>query len=177
MQIPFAPKQRLFLTSLFCAVLLPIPGCELKEEQPSLKQSYIQNNLEIGQTLHLSDLTKSAEGTVCVLYPYSDRVVDSVTQSARINAYLKARDYRGDEGHWEFVVVEPETVSLSIFKRSERLDVLAIHSIQPEDKAKLPEGFKQVNCASLENAVITKIESQDQISLEKRILLGMGEIK
>ncbi|TNV97565.1 hypothetical protein C5H22_00555, partial [Xylella fastidiosa] len=96
---------------------------------------------------------------------------EKVPQSVHINAYLKASGYIADESHWAFVIAETETVNLYQFKRSRNLDILASHEIQSEHKTKLPEHFKPANCASLENAIVTKIESKN------RFFLIMGEIK
>lgn len=83
----------------------------------------------------------------------------------------KATGYSPDESHWAIVVVEPEAMRISKFKRSEKLDILASHEIQSEHKSKFAEGFESANCSSLQKAAITKIESKG------RIFLTMGEVK
>jgi hypothetical protein len=136
-----------------------------------IEQSFLQNDLKIGQVLRLVSITKAMSGTVCALYPYQPYVAEGVPESVRINAQLKATGYTPDESHWAIVVVEPEAVYISNFKRSEKLDILAPHEIQPEHKSKFTEGFESANCSSIQKAAITKIESQG------RIFLVMGEIK
>lgn len=135
-----------------------------------IEQSLLQNNLKIGQVFRLSSITKATSGTVCALYPYQPYVSGGGQEGARINEHLKA-NYTPDESHWAIVIAEPEAVHISKFKRSEMLDILALHEIQPEHKAKLPEGFEPANCSYIQKAVVTKIES------EGRIFLVMGKIK
>jgi hypothetical protein len=130
-----------------------------------IEQKFLQNDLKIGQVLRLSGITKATSGTVCALYPYQPYVAEGVAESVRINAHLKATGYTPDESHWAIVVVEPEAVHISKFKRSEKLDILASHEIQPEHKSKFAEGFKSANCSSIQTAAITKIESQGRLFL------------
>ncbi len=165
MQIIFSTRRRLLAVSLFCALLVPMFGCESKGGRQMIEQNFLQNDLKIGQVLRLSSITKAKSGTVCALYPYQPYVAEGVPESARINAHLKATSYTPDESHWTIVVVDPEAVHISKFKRSEKLDILASHEIQPEHKAKLAEGFDAANCSSLDKAAITKIESQGRIFL------------
>lgn len=164
-------RHRLLSISISCVLLVPIFGCGSKGSQQMIEQDFLQNNLNIGQILLLSSITKATSGTVCALYPYQPYVAEGVPESARINAHLKATDYTPDESHWAIVVVQPEAVDLSNFKRSEKLDILASHEIKPEHRRKLPEGFEPANCSSLQKAAITKIESQG------RKFLVIGEIK
>ena len=130
-----------------------------------IEQSFLQNDLKIGQVLRLSSIIKATSGTVCALYPYQPYVAEGVPESVSINAHLKATGYTPDESHWAIVVVEPEAVYVSNFKRSEKLDILASHEIQREHKSKFAESFKSANCASIQKAAITKIESQGRIFL------------
>lgn len=130
-----------------------------------IEQSFLQNDLKIGQILRLSSITKATSGMVCALYPYQPYVAEGVSESTRINVHLKATGYTSDESRWAIVVVKPEAVHLSKFKRSEKLDILALHEIQPEHKAKLPEGFEPANCSSVKKAAVTKIESKNGVAL------------
>ncbi len=130
-----------------------------------IEQNFLQNDLKIGQVLRLSSITKATSGTVCALYPYQPYVAEGVPESVRIDAHLEATGYTPDESHWAIVVVEPEAVHISKFKRSEKLDILASHEIQPEHKSKFAEGFESTNCSSMQKAAITKIESQGRIFL------------
>lgn len=136
-----------------------------------IEQNFLQNDLKIAQVLRLSSITKATNGTVCALYPYQPYIAEAIPESIRINTHLKETGYTPDESHWAIVVVEPEAVHISKFKRSEKLDILASHEIQPEHKSNFAEGFKSANCSSIKKAAITKIESQG------RIFLVMGEIK
>ena len=63
------------------------------------------------------------------------------------------------------MVVEPEAVYISKFKRSEKLDILASHEIQPEHKSKFAEGFESANCSSIQKAAITKIKQLERTYL------------
>ncbi|MDC7970222.1 hypothetical protein [Xylella fastidiosa] len=150
--------------------LTSMTGCKSKGKEKMIEE-YIQNDLKVGQVVRVTDLTKVTHGMVCTLYPYQSYIDEKVPQSVHINAYLKASGYIADESHWAFVIAETETVNLYQFKRSRNLDILASHEIQSEHKTKLPEHFKPANCASLENAIVTKIESKN------RFFLIMGEIK
>ena len=130
-----------------------------------IEQNFLQNDLKIGQVLRLSSITKATSGTVCALYPYQPYVAEGVAESVRINAHLKATGYTPDESHWAIVVVEPEAVHISKFKRSEKLDILASHEIQPEHKSKFAEGFKSANCSSIQKAAITRIKQSERTYL------------
>jgi hypothetical protein len=130
-----------------------------------IEQNFLQNDLKIGQVLCLSSITTATSGTVCALYPYQPYVAEGVPESVRINAHLRATGYTPDESHWAIVVVEPEAVHISKFKRSEKLDILASHEIQPEHKSKFAEGFKSANCSTVQKAAITKIEQSERTYL------------
>ena len=130
---------------------------QIKGGQQMIEQSFLQNDLKIGQFLRLSSFTKATSGTVCALYPYQPYVAEGVPESVRINAHLKATGYTPDESHWAIVVIEPKAVHISKFKRAEKLDILASHQIQPEQKSKVAEGFESANCSSIQKAAVTKI--------------------
>lgn len=147
------------------ALLVPIFGCEFKGRQQMIEQSFLQNDLKIGQVLRLVSITKAMSGTVCALYPYQPYVAEGVPESVRINAHLKSTGYTPDESRWAIVVVEPEAVYISKFKRSEKLDILASHEIQPEHKSKFAEGFESANCSSIQKAAITKIKQLERTYL------------
>ncbi len=160
----------MLLAVFFSMLLVSVSGCDSNDYGQLIEKNQLQNELKVGQALRLNRLLKTSDGVICILYPYQEYVAQKAPQSARINAYLKASGYVADESHWAFVVVESEKVHLSKFKRSGKLDAVS-YAIQPEHKAKLPPGFAPVNCASLAHAVLTKIESHNQI------FLIMGEMK
>jgi hypothetical protein len=136
-----------------------------------IEQRFLQSDLKIYQVLRSSGAIKATSGTVCALYPYQPYFAEGVPGNFRIYAHMKATGYTADQSQCAIVVVEPEAVHLSRFKRSEKVDILALHEIQPEHKSKFAEDFDSVKCASIQKAAITKIESQG------RIFLVMGEIK
>ncbi len=155
---------------LLCVLLASIIGCTSNSNQ-MIDQEYLQRELKIGQVLPLSILVKSSSGLVCALYPYQPYVAEGTPESSRINAHLKAEGYTPTESHWAIVVVESAAVHLSKFKRSEKLDILAIHEIQSEHKAQLPGAFEPAPCAYLQKAAVIKLESQG------RSFLVMGKME
>ncbi len=164
-------KSRWMPAAVFCFLLcVSILGCDSEDRRQLIKKHQLENELKVGQVLRLSSLVKTSDGVVCVLYPYQERVAREDPQSTRINAWLKASGYTGDEGRWAFVVAEPERVHLSRFRRSDELHAFR-YPVQPEEKAQLPPGFVPAGCASLAHATLTKIESHNGI------FLIMGEIK
>ncbi len=167
--VQFLTRTRRWLLAIspFCALFVLSFGWESKAGQQMIEQSFLQNDLKIGQVLRLSSFTKASSGTVCALYPYQEFVTEGDPESVRINAHLKAIGYMADEGHWAIVVVEPEAVHLSKFKLSKKLDILALHKMQTEHKVKppTPKDFKPARCSSVHDAAITKIEWQGRIYL------------
>ncbi len=162
-------KSRRVPAAVFGFLLcLSMSGCDSKYERQIINQ--LQNELKVGQIIPLSSVLNIADGDVCLLYPYQDDVAREAPQSTRINAYLEASDYKGGEGHWAFVVAEPEKMQLLKFRLSRKLDVTS-YAIQQKNKTQLPPGFVPVNYASLAQAVLTKIE------LHSEIYLIMGEMK
>ncbi|MEO5340555.1 MAG: hypothetical protein H7837_08570 [Magnetococcus sp. MYC-9] len=160
------------LPVICCVALLQIFGCELVEDQQVIRRNSLKNHLRVGEAVRLVDLAKISGGTICVLYPYIGDVADNVAQSSRINEYLKATGYSdtADEGHWAFVIIERDVVTLSKFKRMD-LDVINLHTIPPRHKVDLPEGLKPVYCTSVEHAAIAKVE------LQNRSYIVLGETK
>lgn len=149
----------------------PIAGCESSERQQMITESILREKIRIGEVTRLSDLLKKPTGTLCVLYPYQPSVSASTPHSARINAYLKATNYVADESHWSLVFIEDDTITVSTFKRSEKLDILATHEVQPTHRKNMPQGFDPANCAPMALAGIAKIEVQN------RIYLILGKMK
>lgn len=166
----FFPIRQMLSIGFLYIFVLSVSGCDSRKNKQMIEKDCIQNNPELGKVLRLSELAKVPDGRVCVLYPCQPYVAGSVPESFRINAYLKSSVYAADESHWAFLIAEPTNITLSKFKRSERLDILASHEIQPEHHSKLPKGFLPVNCTSIEAAAIVKIESKN------RIFLTMGAI-
>ncbi len=157
--------------SFLCTFMLSISGCAAKQGGQMIEQDYLQRYLEVGQVLKLSSLEKMPDGHLCVLYPYQQSISEGVPYSTRINAYLKSTGYVANESHWAFIIVMPKEISLSKFKRSKKLDILATHEIQPEHRAQLPKIFVPASCVPLDVGAIVKIESRN------RIFLVVGEMK
>lgn len=154
-----------------CAVIAPILGCESRKGLQMISQRELQEEIKIGQTVHLSKMLNKSSGTVCVLYPYQPIVASNEPHSAQINAHLKNTHYTANESHWALVFIENDSVIVSRFQRSEKLDILAKHEIQVTHRESFPKGFEPVNCAEISHASIAKIE------LQNRIFLVFGEKK
>lgn len=81
-------------------------GCD------QLDKSIASNILRVGVTSPkgiLSDVALKLPPSdyICVLGPYTRRIVTKTEVSNEVNAYLSALDFQGDEGHWILVYGVP----------------------------------------------------------------------
>lgn len=164
-------RHFIFYTGMCWMLFAPMLGCESRERQKMMSESVLREKIKVGDVARVGDILKKSNGTVCVLYPYQLSVSESVPHSAQINAHLKATNYVADESHWSLVFIENDTITVSTFKRSEKLDILATHEIRPVHKENIPQGFEPMNCAPMALAGIAKIDVQN------RIYLILGKIK
>jgi hypothetical protein len=128
------------------------------------------NSIRMGEAKRLADLSPFKAETICLLQPYQDRLPSEHPYSARVNQYLVAEDYRGDESHFAFVLVGKDGIEIAAFARSKQLDVLAKHGVSLLFEKSLPKGFQARNCASGGPAAIAKT------SLKERTYVVLGEI-
>jgi len=136
-----------------------------------LIQQALETTLRTGETLRLSSITNETEGIACALYPYQPYIDKANPESARINAHLTSSGYKPSEAYWAIAIANNEGVQIFRFKRSQRLDILASHEVQPEERSKLAPGFEPSDCSSMETAAVAKIE------VNGRSYLIMGQLK
>ena len=96
-KIIFNIRHWLFAISFFCGLFVLIFGFESEMTNQLIQESLFENDLKIGQILHLSNITKSTSGSVCSLYLYKSEVESGVPGSNRINALLKDNGCSSDE--------------------------------------------------------------------------------
>jgi hypothetical protein len=148
-----------------------LSACAWDKEENFIEEADLQKNIKIDEVVALRKFLKTERGTLCVLFPYQEDVVNSKPYSDRINNYLKKINYVADEGHWAFVFVNDEIVKISKIKRSEKLDIMGIREINSIQGKKLPVNFLPTNCVSVDKGLLWKIK------INERVFLILGESK
>jgi hypothetical protein len=163
------------------AVLLPLMvwgGFNVFKESDSkiIKESYLKNDLKVGQVVRLKDLVKTSEGYLCILGEYQNSVrnVYDAQNEARVNAYLDELFVGVDEREVGLIISDSHSVVMSVISES----LFGNWGFFVEENTKmiqLPTGFDvkyEGNCISLNVATIIKIVAKNG---EELILAG--EIK
>ena len=146
----------------FCFFLMLIVSWDSRAQQV-IDQRELEN-IKVGEVVRLNGLLKKPAGTVCVLYPYQTSLHEKGSLGRQINTHLEAVNYSADEGHWAFVFVDGDNVSVQRFRRSERLDIRSGHE-------SLPLGFRPLNCTTVAQAGVAKVQ------VSNRNYLVLGEIQ
>ncbi len=137
----------------------------------SINEKTLRDRIKIGELISIGGLLNKAEDRICILYPYQSSLSGKDSMTVKINNYLKSVSYSADEGHWAFVYIGANVISIDRFKRSERLDILAPHEINENLKMKLPDRFQPTSCSFVKVGKFLKLNVSD------RNYLVMGEIK
>jgi len=106
---------------------------------------------------------------LCPLTPYQDRVPDSAFAAARVNDFLKRKQFVGDEGHWSLVVIKPapagdDGIEHLIFKRG-NYDVVTEEKLVAEAAKAQSRTFTQQACVPVELARVLVTRDQSQRNL------------
>lgn len=159
--LPPSPRTSLIMVTVSAMFLLT--ACNLHESTPVLRKETLQSGSKLENMTRLATMVNNQMGMVCVLFPYQDSLVNDNPESSRVNMYLRSIDFTADESHWGFIFVNGDSISISRFKRSSELDILAPHEITSEYKVKLPFGFEPAICIPIEQAVVFKTKIGDRI--------------
>ena len=106
---------------------------------------------------------------LCPLTPYQDRVPDGALAAARVNDFLKRKQFVGDEGHWSLVVVKPALagdggIEHLLFKRG-NYDVVTEEKRVAEAAKLQSRTFTQQACVPVEQAHVLVIRDRSQRNL------------
>lgn len=106
---------------------------------------------------------------LCPLTPYQDRVPDGALAAARVNDFLKRKQFVGDEGHWSLVVVKPapagdDGIEHLIFKRG-NYDVVTEEKRVAQAAKAQSQTFTQQACVPVELARVLVTRDQSQRNL------------
>ena len=110
-------------------------------------------------------------GTVlCPLTMYQSELPGSAPPADRVNAFLKQKQFLGDEGHWSLIVVKPQPaenagahIEQLFFQRAE-YDVINEPEMLRRDGGTLPTGFVPQTCVPVERArvLVTRPQGSDR---------------
>lgn len=142
-----------------------LSACTWNKQENFIKEIDLQENIKIDEVVALRKFLKNEIGTLCVLFPYQEDVINNKPYSERINDYLKKINYVADEGHWAFVFVNDEIVKISKMKRTERLDVMGGREMNAIQNKKLLVNFLPVNCVSVEKGFLWKVRINERVFL------------
>lgn len=160
-------KFHLF-TIIALAVGLLVVGCKSYNREQIVTYEELYSKTKLGEVVWLNSIIKESKDTVCILFPYQQTVSIVNPESGKMNTFLNKINYVADEGHWAFLFTSRDSVSISRFKRSNELDVLAPHELHTEEKRNLPSGFEPADCLPLDQAGLYKISVKGR----KYIILG-----
>jgi hypothetical protein len=95
---------------------------------------------------------------LCPLTPYESAVPGNSEVARRVNAVLEKNRFRGDEGHWSLIVVQPATtgdagIAQLVFKRR-NYDVVRSSSGLRGATTSVPAGFMPKVCVEIQEARI-----------------------
>ncbi len=113
----------------------------------------------------LAGLDWPAGTLLCPLTPYQSELPTSAPEAERVNAFLKRKQFVGDEFHWSLVVVKPapaggDGIEQLVFKRGD-YDVLTEPQRLKEAAETLPAAFTPQACVAVERArvLVTRAQS------------------
>ena len=124
----------------------------------------------------LPDMGWPAGTVLCPLGLYQSELSDSAPQADRVNAFLKQKQFLGDEGHWSLIVVKPQPaenagggIEQLFFKRAD-YDVINDPQRIGRDVEKVPAGFAPQTCVTVEQARV--LVTREQRAHRKLIIFG-----
>lgn len=112
-------------------------------------------------------------GTVlCPLAPYQSELPASEPLAQRVNAFLKQKQFKGDEGHWSLIAVKPtpngdagieQPIEQLSFKRAD-FDVINDAAMLERDAETVPAGFALTTCVPVEHArvLVTRLKRSNR---------------
>jgi hypothetical protein len=109
------------LLSFRCFLLVLLFGADSNAQQV-IDQRALED-VKVGEIARLDGRLKKPAETICVLQPYQDSLREEGPLGRLVNAHLAATKYSADKGHWAFVFVDGDAVSVLRFPRSERFDM------------------------------------------------------
>jgi hypothetical protein len=165
------------------AVLVPLMALGVgfyvfKENDPKIiKESYLKNDLKVGQVVRLKDLVKTNEGYVCILAAYQSRIrnVYDAEHEARIKVFLDETSFHVSyENEVGLIISDSTSIATSIIEPGS-----LYYRFRVDKKPEMigwPTGFNmdwnwKNDCLPLDVANLTKI------SLKNKEFILIGEIK
>ncbi|MCC7597783.1 hypothetical protein IGS61_09820 [Janthinobacterium sp. FW305-129] len=105
---------------------------------------------------------------LCPLTMYQSELPGSAPPADRVNAFLKQKQFLGDEGLWSLIVVKPMPegdagIEQLLFKRAD-YDVFNEPEMLKREGGTLPTGFVPQTCVSVERArvLVTRPQRSDR---------------
>ena len=122
----------------------------------------------------LPDMGWPAGTLLCPMGLYQSELSDSALRADRVNAFLKKKQFLGDEGHWSLIVVKPlpegdAGIEQLFFKRAD-YDVINDPQLIARDVETVPSGFAPQACVIVEQARV--LVTREQRSHRKLIIFG-----
>ncbi|MGK5032478.1 hypothetical protein [Janthinobacterium sp. MDT1-19] len=114
---------------------------------------------------------------LCPMGLYQSEVSDSAPPAERVNAFLKQKQFLGDEGLWSLIVVKPMPegdagIEQLFFKRAD-YDVITDPQRIERDAETVPAGFAPQACVTVEQARL--LVTREQRSHRKLIIFGTAQ--
>lgn len=104
----------------------------------------------------LTGLAWPAGTLLCPLTPYMSLLPDTAPEAARVNAFLKRKQFKGADNHWSLVVVKPtpvgdDAIEQLIFKNA-GYEVVTSARVLKQSADEVPAGFTLQACVPVEHA-------------------------
>ncbi|KAB0327408.1 hypothetical protein J3P46_18725 [Janthinobacterium lividum] len=122
----------------------------------------------------LPDMGWPAGTMLCPMGVYESGISDSAPHADRVNAFLKHKQFLGDEGLWSLIVLKPMPegdagIEQLLFKRAD-YDVINDPQRIERDAEIVPAGFAPHACVSVEQARV--LVTREQRSHRKLVIFG-----
>ena len=122
----------------------------------------------------LPDMGWPAGTLLCPLTLYQNELPGSAPPADRVNAFLKQKQFLGDEGRWSLIVVKPlpqgdAGIEQLFFKRAD-YDVINDPQRIARDVQTVPPGFAPQDCVNVEQARV--LLTREPGSHRKLIIFG-----
>ena len=122
----------------------------------------------------LPDMGWPAGTLLCPLTLYQNELPGSAPPADRVNAFLKQKQFLGDEGRWSLIVVKPlpqgeAGIEQLFFKRAD-YDVINDPQRIARDVQTVPPGFAPQDCVTVEQARV--LLTREPGSHRKLIIFG-----
>jgi hypothetical protein len=124
--------------------------------------------------LPLDGLEWPSGTSLCPLTPYENSLAGDSSTAQRVNAFLKKKEFKGDEGHWSLVVVKAGSVGEQgieqlIFKRGD-YDVISSSAQLAKAAESVPAAFELKECVEVKEARV--LVTRSRASNRKLISFG-----